>query len=70
MRSVIAARFLDSGRPFSSARTVAEIAPHRVCPITTTSREPNCEAANSIEPTTDGATILPAIRTTNRSPKP
>src|SRR5688572_28257121 len=38
--------------------------------MTTTSREPNWAAANSIEPTTDGATMLPAMRTTKRSPKP
>ena len=71
MRSVMARMFFDSGpRPVSSALTVAVIAPQRVCPMTTTRREPNCEAANSIEPTTEGATMLPAMRTTNRSPKP
>ena len=71
MRSVIDRMFFDSGpSPVSIALTVAPMAPQRVWPITTTSRVPNCEAANSIEPTTDGATMLPAIRTTNRSPKP
>jgi hypothetical protein len=38
--------------------------------MTTTSREPNCDAANSIDPITEGATMLSATRTTNRSPKP
>src|SRR5262245_56735924 len=49
---------------------VAATAPQRVWPRTTTSREPNCAAANSMDPTTEGATMLPAIRTTKRSPKP
>jgi len=67
----MARMFLESGpRPVWSACTVAETAPQRVWPITTTSRVPNWAAANSMEPTTEGATTLPAMRTTNRSPKP
>ena len=57
-------------RPVLIAFIVAVIAPQRVWPITTTRREPNCDAANSIDPTIDGATMFPATRTTNRSPKP
>ena len=69
--SVMARMFRDSGpRPVSSAFTVAPTAPQPVWPMTTTSRVPNCDAANSMEPTTEGATMLPAIRTTNRSPNP
>ncbi len=45
------------------------IAPHCEWPITTTSRVPNRDAANSTLPTCDGATTLPATRMTNRSPK-
>src|SRR5688572_16290163 len=71
MRSVMERMFFDSGpSPVSIAFTVAVTAPQRVCPMTTTRRESNCDAANSIDPTTDGATMLPAMRTTNRSPKP
>ena len=71
MRSVIERIFFDSGpRPLWIALTVAPTAPHRVWPMTTTNREPNCDTANSMDPTTDGATMLPAIRMTNSSPKP
>ena len=57
------------GRPASSSR-VARIAPHWEWPSTTTSRVPKRAAANSTLPTWDGATMLPATRITNRSPRP
>ena len=50
--------------------TVAATKPQRVCPMTTTSSVPKVAAANSTLPTIDGATTLPATRTTNRSPSP
>ena len=63
--------FFDSGpRPVSIACMVAVTAPQRVWPMTTTRREPNWEAANSMEPTMEGATMFPATLTTKRSPKP
>jgi len=70
MRSTIALRFgerLPVGR-FNSSM-VAETAPQSSCPNTTTSRVPNCSAANSMLPICDGATMLPATRMTNRWPR-
>src|SRR4051812_28160725 len=46
------------------------MAPHCVCPITSTRRVPYRAAANSTLPTCEGATMLPATRMTNRSPNP
>ena len=71
MRSTIDCRLRDwfSVGRCSSSR-VAVTAPHFECPSTTTSRVPNCEAANSTLPTSDGATMLPATRITKRSPSP
>ena len=49
---------------------VASIAPQRVWPITTTRRMPYFSAANSTLPICEEATMLPATRMTNRSPRP
>jgi hypothetical protein len=38
--------------------------------MTTTRRVPKYAAGNSTDPTSEGATMLPATRTTNRSPNP
>src|SRR5262245_26741450 len=46
------------------------MAPHCECPMTTTSRVPNRSTANSTLPIWEGATMLPATRITNRSPRP
>jgi hypothetical protein len=43
---------------------------HVVCPMTTTNRVPKRDAANSMLPIWEGATMLPATRMTNRSPNP
>ena len=53
-----------------SSSMVASIAPQDECPSTTTSRVPKRSAANSTLPISDGATMLPATRITNRSPGP
>src|SRR5262245_28461172 len=71
MRSTIERRFRDwlpVGRRSSSS--VARTAPHWECPRTTTSRVPNRAAANSTLPTCDDATMFPATRMTNKSPRP
>lgn len=71
MRSTIERRFgdwLSVGRRSSSS--VARTAPHREWPRTTMSRVPNRSAANSTLPIWEGATMFPATRMTNRSPRP
>src|SRR2546422_4341516 len=71
IRSTIARNPGDwSGVGRRSSSMVVTIAPHAVCPSTTTSRVPNRSAANSTLPTCDGATMFPATRITNRSPNP
>ncbi len=71
IRSTIERRFCDcSSDEHPSSSNVAKIAPHFEWPITTTSRVPNCSAANSTLPICDGATMFPATRITNRSPRP
>ena len=54
----------------STLSIVALIAPQWVWPMTTTSVVPKRSAANSTLPIWDGATMFPATRMTNRSPKP
>ena len=54
----------------SSSERVAETAPQREWPRTTTSGVPKLAAANSTLPIWEGATMLPATRMTKRSPMP
>ena len=71
IRSTMSWMFSESaGCRCSRASMVAAMAPHPECPITTTSGVPNFAAANSMLPTSDGATMLPATRTTKRWPSP
>jgi len=56
------------GRWISSS--VASTAPQWLCPSTTTSRTPKRSTANSMLPTWEDATTLPAMRITKRSPSP
>ena len=60
----------DPLRADRAQRMVASMAPQFVWPSTTTNGVPNCAAANSTLPTCEGATIFPATRITNRSPRP
>ena len=64
-----AGSWTDSSAAPCSSSSVAMTAPHCECPMTTTSRVPNRDAANSTLPTCDGATMFPATRMTKRSPK-
>jgi hypothetical protein len=70
IRAMMAPRFGDcasGGRRISSI--VAATAPQSEWPSTTINRVPRLAAANSALPISDGATILPATRITNRSPR-
>src|SRR6478735_6984774 len=69
-RSTMSRRKPPGTSPVRTASSAALTAPHESWPSTTMSGQSSTPTPNSSEPSTLGSRTCPAVRTTNRSPRP
>src|SRR5699024_3683233 len=69
MRSTTSRRYPEGVECESTALMAAPTAPHEVWPSTSVSGIESTSTPNSIDPSTDGSTMWPALRITKRSPR-